>query len=436
MGGLGPLTKSLLMGAERLIVEGVEVAGKSEASLGKVISKGFVEADTLLGKAGTGKALQKVGLFAETEVATGGMTRKEVLANLESDLSRRQFVNPAGYAKKVEALSSKPFSFFRGTAPQFYRRLFSEMPEGLRNAPKTMLQGDVHIENFAAIPGKKALTYGLTDFDESLKGPASVDLVRGMSSIVVAAGEDTSLLKSFLKGYRKGLDGVINLKSDAVGHFLKHQGTITQAEMLAEETMKGHSLITPTEMTKAIPKDLKAKFATALSKIEIPSVAKRELQDVVKIHGGTGSLDLFRYEGVLGKGTKKDVILEMKELLPSSLSKHLGASGNNLARYEEALSVYQGKVAEPVAKVTVDGRTFLAKVRQPYKGSIKFADVKGGDQKAFLEDLGKILGKAHANGGNGQALETFVKHNEDDLMATAIKQARHSLTDYQTFLSR
>ncbi|MBC7542198.1 MAG: DUF2252 family protein [Candidatus Sericytochromatia bacterium] len=436
MGGYGPLTKGLLIGTEKLVASSLKLVGKVEQGLGKTVTTGLTDVDHLLGKVGNGNALKELGLFTDTGAQAVTMSRPQVLSHLASDLSRRQQVNPAGLALKVKVLSSKPFAFFRGTAPQFYRRLFSEMPESLRNAPKTVLQGDVHIENFAVVPGNRTLTYGLTDFDEAIKGPASVDLVRGMSSVVVAAGEDVSLLKTFLKGYRKGLDGSINLKSDAIVGFLKKQGTISQAEMLAERTMKNHTRIKPNATTLAVPKALKSKIAKALTNSDIPNVAKKDLQDIVQVHAGTGSLDLFRYEGVLGKGSQKDVIVEMKELLPSSLSPHLGAAGNDLKRYQEALAVYQGQVAAPVTAIAVDGRTFLTRTRPAYKGGIKFDDVKPGDRVVFLEDLGKILGKAHANGGNGPQLASFVQQHESDLLATAINQARHSIADFKTFLSR
>jgi uncharacterized protein (DUF2252 family) len=425
MGGLGPLNRTVIVAAETVIEDGVKLAASGGKNVGKLLVKGLGEADQVIGKTGSGKALQALGLVDDAVT----MTSKQVLQGLKGDLARRELINPAGVARKVAALKSQPFSFFRGTAPQFYRRLFAEMPAGLKNGPKTVLQGDVHIENFGAIPGK----HGLTDFDEAIKGPASVDLVRGMSSIVVAGGEDASQLKAFLRGYRKGLDGKINLKSEVISDFLAKQGKISQAEMLAERTAQHHSQFVRTENNAVIPRAMQKSIAKALGQSDLHPVAKRELQDAVQVYSGTGSLDLRRYEAVVGKGAKKDLIVEMKELIPSSLKPHLGGSANNLQRYREAMSVYQGKAAEEVTSITLDGQEFLVRTRASYKGGIKFANVPDAQRETFLEDLGKILGKAHGRGGDGKALEQFVSTHEDDLIGTAVKQARHSLADFKLF---
>jgi uncharacterized protein (DUF2252 family) len=429
MGGLGPLNRTVVKAAATIAEDGLKLVSTGGKTVGKGIALGLGEIDQVVAKTGSGKALQAFNLVDEA----GSMTPKQVLSSLKGDLSRRELVNPEGLSRKVAALKSQPFAFFRGTAPQFYRRLFAEMPEGLKNAPKTVLQGDVHIENFGAIPGKRGLKYGLTDFDEAIKGPASVDLVRGMSSVVVAAGEKPGLLKAFLRGYRKGLDGKINLKSDVIGEFLAKQGKISQAEMLAERTAHDHSRLVLTDNHAALPKAMAKTIEKALGKVDLKPIAKKEVQDVVQVYSGTGSLDLRRYEAVLGSGKKSDVIVELKEMLPSSLTPHVGTTASNLARYEKALATYQGKAAQSVTTVTLDSQPYLVRLRAPYKGGVKFADVKGSQQETFLEDLGKILGKAHGKGGDGKALEYFVTGHEDDLIDTAIKQARHSLSDFQLF---
>jgi uncharacterized protein (DUF2252 family) len=429
MGGLGPLNKSAITAAKALVDDGLKLAVTSSKTAGKTVVTGLKEADQIVGKAGSGSATTACQLV-DDGVA---MTPQQVLQGLQTDLGRRTLINPTGVARKVAALKSQPFVFFRGTAPQYYRRLFAEMPPSLKNGPKTMLQGDVHIENFGAIPGKQGLKYGLTDFDEAIAGPASVDLVRGMSSIVVAAGEKPGLLQAFLKGYRKGLDGKITLKSEAITDFLTKQGKISQAEMLAERTAKGGSRIAKSDNNAVLPKATQKAIEKALGGADNQAIAKKEMQDVVQVYSGTGSLDLRRYEAIVGKGGKSDLIVEMKEMVPSSLAPHLGSSGPHLARVEKALSLYHGKAAETVTSVTMEGQEFLVRTRAPFKGGIKFADLKGAEQETFLEDLGKILGKAHGKGGDAKALETFVSQHHDDLITTAVKQARHSLSDFKLF---
>jgi uncharacterized protein (DUF2252 family) len=202
--------------------------------------------------------------------------------------------------------------------------------------------------------------------------------------------------------------------------------------MLADRTVKGGMAIARSGKNAPLPKETTATIAKALATSDLKPVAKREMQDAVQAFSGTGSLDLRRYEAVVGKG-KDALIVEMKELVPSSLSPHLGGSANQLQRYRQAQSLYHGKAAGDVTSVTLEGQEFLVRTRAPYKGNVAFADVKDSQQANFLEDLGKILGKAHAKGGDGKALQHFVRQHEDDLIQTAVKQARHSLDDFTLF---
>lgn len=95
---------------------------------------------------------------------------------------------PALLARKYAEMRQTPFSFMRGTCHLFYASL--PRIAALDAAPQTWLSGDLHAENFGAYKGDNRLTYfDVTDFDESALGPPTLDAVRFLASILVAAGE-------------------------------------------------------------------------------------------------------------------------------------------------------------------------------------------------------------------------------------------------------
>ena len=118
---------------------------------------------------------------------------------------------PERLALKHRAMRANPFAFYRGTCHLFYDRL----PEiGLfRSAPAVWACGDLHLENFASYKGDNRLVYfDINDFDEAAMAPVTVDLVRAMTSLVVAGtsakfGNATTnaLLQNLLMTYRQTL---------------------------------------------------------------------------------------------------------------------------------------------------------------------------------------------------------------------------------------
>ena len=112
---------------------------------------------------------------------------------------------------KMRAMRGDAFAFFRGTAPLFYASL--DMPVNLQSAPRVVVCGDLHLENFSSYKGDNRLVYfDMSDFDEACVAPCSFDLIRFLSSILLAAkslnisGKQASaLMTTFLDVYASNL---------------------------------------------------------------------------------------------------------------------------------------------------------------------------------------------------------------------------------------
>src|ERR1700730_17049882 len=86
---------------------------------------------------------------------------------------------------KYKLMAADVFRFFRGTCHLFYEDLSNQSL--IPGTPAVWMCGDLHLENFGSYKGDNRLVYfDLNDFDESILGPASWELARIITSILVA----------------------------------------------------------------------------------------------------------------------------------------------------------------------------------------------------------------------------------------------------------
>jgi len=118
---------------------------------------------------------------------------------------------PADLRLKHQRMAESPFSFLRST---FYRwvQLWPDACEELKDAPKVLAVGDLHVENFGTwrdIEGR--LVWGVNDFDEAAFLPYTLDLVRLATSALLASEEGHLAVKlsdacaAILDGYREAI---------------------------------------------------------------------------------------------------------------------------------------------------------------------------------------------------------------------------------------
>lgn len=249
---------------------------------------------------------------------------------------------PERLAMKYASLRTSPFVFLRGTCHLFYDRLpgdalFSKAPAG-------WLCGDAHLENFGSYKGDNRLVYfDLNDFDEAALAPVTWELVRFLSSILVAgdglratADEAAALCQVFLDAYAAALvpgkarwlerdtaEGLVQelldtLKARSRPAFLDHR-----------TDRKGRGRVIRCDGKRALKADDDAR-ARATKLIDTFAATQDKpgffkVLDVARRVAGTGSLGVARYIVLVeGKGSPDgNYLLDLKQALPSSLAPHL-----------------------------------------------------------------------------------------------------------------
>lgn len=130
---------------------------------------------------------------------------------IESILNFNQRREPERLLLKYRAMRTDAFAFLRGTCHLFYQDWPVNSP--LNDAPSAWICGDLHLENFGSFKGENRLTYfDINDFDEAALAPATWELARFLTSVLVGAktlgvnhSEAIALCHCFLDSYTDAL---------------------------------------------------------------------------------------------------------------------------------------------------------------------------------------------------------------------------------------
>jgi uncharacterized protein (DUF2252 family) len=250
--------------------------------------------------------------------------------------------DPQRLQLKYKNIRNDPFTFLRGTCHLFYERL----PQSgvMRSAPLAWICGDLHLENFGSYKGDNRLAYfDLNDFDEAALAPLSWELVRLLTSVLIAAdaapngaADSRILCRSFIDAYGAALTlgkprwVERDTAQGMVGDLLNSLRGRQRADYLNARTVrKGKLRVLNTDGKKALPaSDKQRAKVTAFMKrfaAEQPNPDFYKVLDVARRIAGTGSLGVDRYTILVqGKGSPDgNYLIDLKQALPSSLAPYL-----------------------------------------------------------------------------------------------------------------
>ena len=312
--------------------------------------------------------------------ATLSVTEKIVRYNAGRDAERLLL--------KYRAITSNVFSFLRGTCHLFYEQLPAHSL--LQDAPAAWLCGDLHLENLGSYKGDNRLVYfDMNDFDEAILAPCSWEILRLLTSILVAAPslsvkrEDAlELARSCLHSYahalacgkarwidRDAADGLIadlftQLKGRKRQDFIESR-TTAASKHRAICTTKGKALAASDADKERVHRWMK-QYAAAK---ENPGFFN--IIDIARRIAGTGSLGLERFVILIeGKGgVDGHFLLDLKASIPSCLSESTPFAQPKWNSESERVATVGARM-QAVAPafleaVDVEGKSFLLKGLQP-----------------------------------------------------------------------
>jgi len=335
--------------------------------------------------------------------------------------------DPQRLAKKYANLRQSPFVFLRGTCHLFYDRLPADRL--FSKAPLVWVCGDLHLENFGSFKGDNRLVYfDINDFDESALAPATWDLVRFLTSVLLAANdlnadadEARRLCENFVKAYATALASGSarwverDTAQGLVKHVLESLKNRSREKHLDDRTERkrgrrvircdGKRAMAVTDAQRTRVTKLIGAFAA-----EQANPSFFEVLDVAHRIAGTGSLGLERYVVLVeGKGSPNgNYLLDVKQTLPSSLERHLLVKQPAWASQAHRVVALQQRVqAVPMAFLhpIVRRRTsYVLRGLQPSEDRVALdASGVGLDQvRDVIQDMGRLVAWAQLRSAGRQ----------------------------------
>ena len=374
---------------------------------------------------------------------------------------------PERLTMKLATMRATPFGFLRGSAHLYWQRVLQAGVAA--TAPPAWCSGDQHLENFGTYRGDNGLVYfDLNDFDEAALAPCDWEILRLLTSILIAApslhltkADARELAKLVANAYRHeltiGKARWIERKTatGAIDTLMAALKKRRQTRLLDRRTVlkKGQRHLDPdsTRMLPVADPDRAAlqRFATALAKTH-GADNYFTLIDAARRIAGTGSLGMSRFVLLLeGTGSPEgNVLLDLKAASASSM---VGIPGivqpkwsNDAERIVAIQQRCQAIAPGQLRAVPFEGKAYVLKELQPDADRLNLARIAADREQLAdaFQTMGHLVAWAQlrSSGRDGSApadgLISFAKGEPGmatRLVGTARDMAAIVLEDYHAF---
>jgi Uncharacterized protein conserved in bacteria (DUF2252) len=358
-------------------------------------------------------------------------------ARYEAWLTERLPLIRADLDLKHRAMSAGLFPFIRGT---FYRwaARWESIVGDVADAPRVLAVGDLHVENFGTWRDSEGrLIWGVNDFDEAYSLPYTNDLVRLVTSVVVAVGYhdlnlDTKDAAAAIEdGYRETLaEG---------GHaYVLAENHVELREMAEYRLHDPEKFWNKLEAFPTIRSALPAPVASALDR----SFPERGLEKrIVHRVAGVGSLGRHRFVA-LAHWRGGRIAREAKALAPSACV--FANSGPPLRRALWSLAGFSRKIHYdamlrrgvrcPDPCVGVSGEWLVRRLAPDCTRITLNALPKKRDERRLLQAMGGETANIHLGSLDAKALLADLKRRDKRwLYDAASKMADDVTEDWRTW---
>jgi Uncharacterized protein conserved in bacteria (DUF2252) len=349
-----------------------------------------------------------------------------------AELARKQLVRDRRrlgldhwlFLHKCQRMAATPFDFLRGSAPLFY--------EALRKAPRLAagpegngwLTGDLHLENFGVYrpqslneEGKSAaVVFDVNDFDDAFVGPQRLDVLRLLTSTVLACRTWGLPALAVRDATEATLDGVLAGRAggtagrppEPVRALLQRAGARTRRELLDARTVrtaKGRRFIRG-DRYRSLPEKQRARAEKAFGVYAqaLPETVRGHHADAWRVVdvafriAGTGSLGVERIAVlVAGKaGLDGGWIFDMKEEdEPSGAVFATSHAGRGAGRVLKALRKCLSNPPRMAGSTELDGKSLLVRRLMPQEDRLSFSTLPLEQRESVLRYLGALTGAMH-----------------------------------------
>jgi len=370
---------------------------------------------------------------------------------------------------KYNLMTENMFRFFRGTCHLFYEDF--ACIDLIPATPPAWICGDLHLENFGSYKGDNRLVYfDLNDFDEAVLAPASWELVRLVTSILLAfetlkidEKKAFKMAQLFLKSYAatlsKGKAYYIEPQTakGIVCTFLSAIGKRKQNTLLKKRTEKKKDrmmLMTDDPRHFEIEAFLKKELFHHITQwltYNSEGPYNYEVIDAVFRLAGTGSVGLKRYAFLLKSKNdtgSKYMLVDMKQAVSSSLLPYVNIPQPEWESEAHRIVAIQQRMQNiPPALLSTTmfkGDAYIIQEMQPVKDSINFNLIKDRyrdiyqviDDMAILTASSQLRSSGRQGSATADELIAFGEQHEwqETVLNYSVDYAKKIKRDYAAFV--
>lgn len=371
---------------------------------------------------------------------------------------------PEMLAIKHQLMTENIFRFYRGTCHLFYEDLARE--RSMSKSPLAWICGDLHLENFGSYKGDNRLVYfDLNDFDEAALAPASWELARITTSILLAfevlkigKQKGEKMARVFLRSYANTLSNgkayyiEPQTSKGIVNTFLSATALRKQKELLRKRTkMKENNPVFIVdnkkhfELAPSLKRELTHHIAQWLM-YNHEGPFNYEVSDAIFRLAGTGSVGLKRYAFLLksiNKTGPKFLIVDMKQAVPTSLAPFLKAPQPAWEKEAHRIVGIQQRMQNiPPALLSTTifkEDTYIIQEMQPVKDSINFKLIKDRYRDIYqvIDDMAVLTASSQLRSsgrqGSATADELIAYGQSDKWQEAVLNYATHYATQTKAY---
>jgi uncharacterized protein (DUF2252 family) len=350
-----------------------------------------------------------------------------------------------------------PLALLRGSAPLFYEIL--ERHPALADGPsgEGWLVGDAHVENFGAYRtgalslgetrrshSAESVVFDLNDFDEAFVGPWRLDVLRLLTSLILAGRElgvdgrrALELADALLDAYAGALFHARRVPGGppVVTQLVENVRARTRRELLDARTEVAHGKrrFVRGARYEALPPKLKAKaekafakYAKGLPRGERPPEDALEVVDATFRVAGTGSLGCLRVAILVrGKGGRDGGwVFDMKaQSAPSSACLVRAPRLEPAERVVTAIGACLARPPRMIGTTRLRGESMFVRRLTPQEDKLDLTKLSSGDLEPLARHLGALLGAAHKRGATRPARRPWKREERALLLGRSIALA-------------
>ena len=360
---------------------------------------------------------------------------------------------PSLLARKRSRMSASPFAFLRGAAPLFYE-ILEQAPElAAGPAGEGWIVGDLHLENFGAYSparsagaavDKRAAAFNLNDFDDAVRGPWRWDLLRLLTSLILAGRElgvngpvvlglGARVLESYVAAVFRG-DPPPPTPACVATLVERTRSRSRQALLDARTVQTGAQrrflrgeryLDLGPDTLAALPAAVEA-YVSELTPDERPRLEQMQIVDAAYRVAGTGSLGVLRVALLAqGKGSPDGHwIFDLKEQSEPSAARLVSAI--TLSPAERAATAFRTCVAPPPRQLgtsRLGALDLLVRRLSPLEDKLDLRQLKAETLPPLALYLGALVGAAHARGATEKPATPWSEAERGELLRRAARMA-------------